>query len=235
MIGWIKLHRQILEWEWSDCPKTFCLFIHLLLKANFEPSKYHGYEIPVGSLVFGRKAFSSSTGLSEQKIRTSLNRLEKSNEVTIKITNKFSIISMVNWKKYQLDNLQVTNNQPTTNQQLTTLKEDNNIIKKESIILGVVTPKQKNTKGNRLEKYLKDSFGKQDTPQEWGDWAYKEMFIPIERINLEWETFIDYWKSVAGQKGVKLDWKATWRNWIRKVNKDIKRKDELNELYAKKY
>lgn len=27
--------------------------------------------------------------------------------------------------------------------------------------------------------------------------------------------FHDYWKAQPGQRGVKLDWDATWRNWIR--------------------
>lgn len=29
--------------------------------------------------------------------------------------------------------------------------------------------------------------------------------------------FIDYWIAQPGQKGVKLDWNATWRNWIRRA------------------
>jgi hypothetical protein len=29
-------------------------------------------------------------------------------------------------------------------------------------------------------------------------------------------SFIDYWRGAPGQKGVKLDWDATWRNWVRK-------------------
>lgn len=29
------------------------------------------------------------------------------------------------------------------------------------------------------------------------------------------ESFRDYWHAAPGQKGVKLDWSATWRNWIR--------------------
>lgn len=28
--------------------------------------------------------------------------------------------------------------------------------------------------------------------------------------------FVDYWRAVPGAKGVKLDWPATWRNWIRR-------------------
>lgn len=29
------------------------------------------------------------------------------------------------------------------------------------------------------------------------------------------DAFRDYWTAQPGQKGVKLDWDATWRNWIR--------------------
>lgn len=38
-------------------------------------------------------------------------------------------------------------------------------------------------------------------------------------INLEAEhrKFIDYWIAQPGQKGVKLDWSATWRNWVRRA------------------
>ena len=32
------------------------------------------------------------------------------------------------------------------------------------------------------------------------------------------EKFKDYWISQPGQKGVKLDWFATWRNWVRNTN-----------------
>lgn len=34
----------------------------------------------------------------------------------------------------------------------------------------------------------------------------------------EWDKFVDYWKGVPGAKGRKLDWQATWRNWIRRAS-----------------
>ena len=37
--------------------------------------------------------------------------------------------------------------------------------------------------------------------------------------NQELAKFRDYWKAVPGQKGVKLDWDATWRNWLRTAGK----------------
>ncbi|TFV90416.1 hypothetical protein [Blastococcus sp. CT_GayMR16] len=37
-----------------------------------------------------------------------------------------------------------------------------------------------------------------------------------ERVDAITATFIDYWRGRSGAGGVKLDWPATWRNWIRK-------------------
>lgn len=46
----------------------------------------------------------------------------------------------------------------------------------------------------------------------------------IKGINsrIELEKFIDYWTSQPGQKGVKTDWVATWRNWMRRASESSK-------------
>lgn len=133
--GWIKFYRSFRKWEWRDCPNTVCLFVNLLIEVSYEPSKYRGLEIPAGSGVFGREKLAVMTGLSIQGVRTSLARLESTNEITIKTSNQFSIISITNWEKYQGDNQQInqqsTNQQPTNNQPTTTSKEDKNIRKEE--------------------------------------------------------------------------------------------------------
>ncbi|WP_444945615.1 hypothetical protein ACJJIP_16455 [Microbulbifer sp. VTAC004] len=38
----------------------------------------------------------------------------------------------------------------------------------------------------------------------------------IPRIHDIAESFRDYWISQPGQRGVKLDWLATWRNWLKR-------------------
>ena len=133
--GWIKLHRSLLKWEWHDDPNTFCLWVHLLLMANHDEQKWHGMVIPRGSLLTGRKKLAEETGLTEQSVRTSLTKLEKSQNLTKKSTNKFTLITICNYDTYQdtttdyqptnqpTTNQQLTNNQPTTNQQLTNNKE----------------------------------------------------------------------------------------------------------------
>ena len=56
-------------------------------------------------------------------------------------------------------------------------------------------------------------------PHDWvltkslGEWAQSER--PDLNIRQVAEQFKDYWIAQAGQKGVKLDWSATWRNWVR--------------------
>lgn len=35
--------------------------------------------------------------------------------------------------------------------------------------------------------------------------------------NREADKFRDYWIGVGGQKGTKLDWDATWKNWVRRA------------------
>jgi predicted transcriptional regulator len=111
MEGWISLYRKFLEWEWYSDINTKTLFIHLLLKANHKSSKWQGIEIKRGQLVTGRKVLARETGLSEQQVRTSLEKLKSTNETTIKSTKQNSVITILKYEVYQ--NTQ-QNSQPTS-------------------------------------------------------------------------------------------------------------------------
>lgn len=51
-------------------------------------------------------------------------------------------------------------------------------------------------------------------PEEWLTWAVKNTpGLNYERV---FQKFRNHWLSASGQKGVKLDWFATWRNWAMK-------------------
>jgi len=138
MEGWIKLHRQLLEWEWYDEPDTFRLFLHCLLKANHKDNNYRGQKVKVGSFLTSRELLSNETGLSIQKVRTSLERLELTKEITTKKSKKGTVLQIVKYSSYQGINQQnnqqsnqrfnqiVTNDQPTVNQIVTTNNNDNN-------------------------------------------------------------------------------------------------------------
>jgi biotin operon repressor len=133
--GWVKLHRKLLDWEWYSDHNTTRLFIHILLKASHKDRKWLGVDVPSGSFISGRKVLASEVGLSEQQIRTSLKKLKSTNEITIKATKSYSIISVNNWGLHQQsnqeDNQRATNEQPTDNQQITTDKNVKNGRKEE--------------------------------------------------------------------------------------------------------
>lgn len=128
--GWIKLHRKICDWEWYSDHNTFRVFIYLLLHCNFEPHRFRGYDVPIGSGVFGLISLAENTGLSVRSVRTALTHLKSTNEVTIKTTSKFSIISIVKWDDYQQERhaeRQTSDKQSTSKRQAS----DNTIRTKE--------------------------------------------------------------------------------------------------------
>jgi hypothetical protein len=51
-------------------------------------------------------------------------------------------------------------------------------------------------------------------PEEWCSFCVKTR--PELSAFDVWEQFRDYWIAQPGQKGVKTDWDATWRNWVRR-------------------
>jgi len=99
--GWIKLHRSLMEWTWYHDHKTLKLFIHFLLKANIKDNEWQGIHIKRGSFVTSRKNLSTETGLTEREVRTALSRLEKTGEITRKTTNKYTLITLINYDNYQ--------------------------------------------------------------------------------------------------------------------------------------
>ncbi len=126
--GWIKIYRQLLNWSWYHDHNTCRLFIHLLFRANYRDGMWKGLTIRRGQLVIGRVALAIEVGLSEQQVRTALIKLKSTNDITITTTNKFSIITICNYAKYQDgDSLEQPAIQPTgqplNNQQITTSKE----------------------------------------------------------------------------------------------------------------
>lgn len=73
-------------------------------------------------------------------------------------------------------------------------------------------------KGKEIEKRSRGSrlpADWQPTPEE-RRWAEDER--PDIDVSVEIEKFRDFWHAKAGAGGVKLDWTATFRNWMRNAN-----------------
>lgn len=101
MSSYIKVSRSILEWGWYHDIKTFRLFMHMLLKANWKDGKFGHTTVPRGSFVSSIKKLSEETNLTTEETRTALEHLCKTGEVTKQTTSKFSLYSLKNYNFYQ--------------------------------------------------------------------------------------------------------------------------------------
>jgi hypothetical protein len=123
-------------------------------------------------------------------------RLRMSEKQTIDCLNKLSHwleqddISVIS-DRYQSDSLE-------------TERETERETEKETEV-----EKKRGTKGSRLSTDF-------ELPDSWTE------FCQTERPDLNpqkvFDSFKDYWVAKAGAAGVKLDWQATWRNWVRNQN-----------------
>lgn len=72
---------------------------------------------------------------------------------------------------------------------------------------------QKSTGAKVTGTRLPENF---QVPDDWIDWATDERpDIPPPEMRTVAESFVDYWAAKAGAAARKVDWLATWRNWVR--------------------
>ena len=100
-MDYVKISRKILDWEWYTDINTKVLFLHILLKANWKPSRFQGTEVPRGSLVTSQQNMATETGLTIKNVRTALKHLENTGEVAVSRHPKFSVITVKNYNQYQ--------------------------------------------------------------------------------------------------------------------------------------
>lgn len=129
--GYIKLFRQIVDWEWYDDIPTCRLFIHLLLKVNHVDRNWQGKKIERGSCITSFASLNAETKLSVEQIKRALKNLQKTGEIKKISTNQNTLIIVTKYDDYQCfanaDNKQTTNEQQTDNKRTTTNNNVKNI------------------------------------------------------------------------------------------------------------
>ena len=126
--GYIKLYRKLIQWGWYQDNVVKSLFLHCLLMASFKDFTWMGNSLKAGQFITSFKSLSDELGFSVQQIRTAIKKLESTEEITSKSTNKFTVITVLNWENYQVEELpsNTVNNNPITNEQQTNNKRATN-------------------------------------------------------------------------------------------------------------
>lgn len=123
------------------------------MKVNFEEKQWRNITIKRGQFITSLGNLALETGLSVRQVRTSLNKLNSTSEVTSIGTSEYTIITILNYNEYQDSDKQVdkqmTNERQTNDKQMTTTKE----YKNEKEVYIHLNEKQKQMLSDRIEKW----------------------------------------------------------------------------------
>lgn len=211
MEGWIKLYRCTLD-NPIVCKDGdyFAVWCYLLLKATHKEIDmvFNGKRITLnsGQLITGRKTISAKLNINESKVKRILICFESDQQIDRQRGNQSSLISILNWEKYQQDDQQndqqVTSKWTANDQQVTTNKN------------------VKNDKNERI-KELKDIGGtKSPRPKKFIPPTLKQVIDYCNERNntVDAERFIDFYSAKGwyiGKNKMK-NWKAAVRTWERR-------------------
>lgn len=205
--GFVYLHRKLLDNPIFKNQNTLQLFIYFLLKATHkEYTATVGdqfIDLKAGELVTGRKAIMRDTGMGEQTVRTTINNLKKLKFLTIKSTNKYSVVTILEWNCYQQTNQQETNSQPQT----ITYNNNNNKEKK--------TSRFKKPELHELANY------------------FLEKGLEVPQASKESQAFYDYYESNGWKVGKNkmVAWKNAASGWIKRSKQyENTKRNESTEL-----
>ncbi len=99
--SWIKLPRNFVNWSWYHDANMVQLYLYLLLNANVYDVKYNDITIKRGECLVSINHLSKETGISLQKLRTGLARLQRTKEIEYKKLQNGRIIVLVDFNKFQ--------------------------------------------------------------------------------------------------------------------------------------
>lgn len=100
--GWIKLYRKMSEWEWFRDSHTVHLFVCLLLSAETEDRERRGVALRRGQVLTSFEDLAGRTGMSVRSVRTAMAKLEAADVVRRRTTNRFSVVTVLNFDCYQM-------------------------------------------------------------------------------------------------------------------------------------
>lgn len=193
----IKLDRNILNWGWFQQGETLKMFLYFILTASIRDRQWQGVALKRGQLVTSIRQLADKLQMTPRGVRTSLNRLKSTGEVTQQSTNRYTVITVNNYDKYQ-----------------------------SSGTPGGKRPAQDRQAGGTAaaqeQEYKKDQKDKKDQKGEKRQTA----FVPptLEQVRaycaqhnpaLDAERFLNFYQSKGWMVGSSpmRDWKAAVRGW----------------------
>jgi len=105
MKGWIKLHRKILDNGVFADAELLKVFIWCILKANISINEKNVYDAKIkqGQFLTGRISASEELYIKPSTVHNRLKKLQRMGYIKLKSTNKYTIITVLKYKQYQIE------------------------------------------------------------------------------------------------------------------------------------
>ena len=131
--GFISISRTISKKGYYSDSEYIHLWVHVLLSANYESKEFlFNGKIEIakrGQFITGIKKLSRETGISKSKVERVLKVFESENQIKRQRTNKFSLITVINYDKFQdfekQNEKQVRSKREASEKQVRTTKQRN--------------------------------------------------------------------------------------------------------------
>jgi len=183
--GWIKLHRKLIESTIFSSEKGLKIWVWCLLKANHEDNQVfkgrNKINIKAGQFITGRDIAKQELEMAVGTIWFWLDQLEVERLIERHATNKYTVITILNYIEYQKEDSKLNANSTTDRTQierrLTTNKNDKN----DKNINTLENPKEKNTSMQSIGDILHKKTG---ISTEWQDRAFRY----AEKLNIDLKT-----------------------------------------------
>lgn len=218
MSRWVRVDVSVFEHEFFASPEPFSereAWLWLIANAAWKNTTHRVgnvmLDVPVGSLFATLRGLQSAWHWgSDKRVRSFISRLENGRMVETKTDAGKTHITICNYGRYQdagrTEDAARTQAGRSADALKTPVHQDTNI---SSLRSEIAPPAKK--RASRLPETW-------SLPRAWGQWAVSEGFTEAV-IRSEAEKFRDHWCSKPGRDATKLDWEATWRNWMRKCPK----------------
>ena len=213
MSGTVMISRDLFDHcAFRDAPFSEReAWLWIIMEAAWKPRQRRIGHIVIsidrGQLAVSVRFMADAWGWTAAKVQRYVERLKKLEMISAETDTGLTVITVCNYDKFQTK-AKASDTGPIQDRYRTDTNEKKEVIREEGKEVereANASPKTK--RGSRLSP---DWF----LPMEWGEWAVSQGLDP-GTIRSEADRFRDYWCAKPGQHGVKLDWQATWRNWIR--------------------
>ena len=172
-LGFIKLDRGILDWQWWSNPTARALWVYLLMSANWKDGYLRdGNVVKRGQVCKSSRSMQDESGLSRKTLRKWIKVFEDSGEVIVNRDSYYSIITIVNYDRYQGNQDETRHNSnapsnPTWGNSNAPSNPDRRIIRNKN-------KKNKNISCSSTDERYSDSHSEFDFESFWAKYPRKQ-------------------------------------------------------------